>query len=605
MLNDLNFLNLKENGFIPSDCQELSKDLVNSNLVEFSKKDSVNSSEEDFGIVADDYQWIAFSKATRVLYSCDGKFVYGYSNVSKEEGEYIKYLLKNRLIPINKIKFIRRNDKMSQNNTNDIKSRIANMKREQEERNAAAAGAPIADSDAFTNAPAKREMSEEDKLKAAEKDAKIKDLTKAIKNLSSGIQLKDTTDLYAYNQPRSSLIGWITDRDVRLHAKADAKVIPDPVTGKPRVKENAPQDVKDLLAQGKKPAREFLEETVQIKVNQMAPGAAKFAIVEMPVDGIVPINKLRDPNFQLEVDFKSTADKVIKFYNKKEFVATVISLLGGSIKEDPRTHTEASIVNAFLKGKPVTDKETGRTENRLTPAITVTSKRKLITPTNYFPKTVFATLRLDELTTQEKIDQANLSLFGHLFKSVAGNPTPFSKLDASEKAKLSKEEGRIVSKFFDPNESLPLDVKSVFTGATIANPLIPIKEEKLTKDGKNTRLVPVTYDVTRSVEDPYGIDPFKDERFAKILDACGGQLTREVIANLYSKSKKTKKAAGASGIILTPEEATKIYLNAASIDEDGNNSALKNIQFSDALSHDELKSFSEDALKSFSSYYAK
>lgn len=604
MLNDLNFLNLKENGFVPSDCQELSKDLANTSLIEFSKKDSVNSSKEDFGIVADDYQWIAFSKATRVLYSSDGKFVYGYSNVSKEEGEYIKYLLKNRLIPINKIKINRRNDDMSQNNANDIKNRIANMKREQEERNANA-GAPIADSKAFTNAPAKREMSEEDKLKAAEKDAKIKDLTKAIKNLSSGIDLKDTTDLYAYNQPRSTVIGWITDRDVRLHAKAEAKVVPDPVTGKPRVKENAPQDVKDLLAQGKKPAREFLEETVKIKVNQMAPGAAKFAIVEMPVDGIVPINKLRDPNFQLEVDFKSTADKVIKFYNKKEFVATVISLLGGSIKEDPRTHTEASIINAFLKGKPVTDKETGRTENRLTPAITVTSKRKLITPTNYFPKTVFATLRLDELTTQEKIDQANLSLFGHLFKSVAGNPTPFSKLDASEKAKLSKEEGRIVSKFFDPNESLPLDVKSVFTGATIANPLIPIKEEKLTKDGKSTRLVPVTYDVTRSVEDPYGIDPFKDERFAKILDACGGQLTREVIANLYSKSKKTKKAAGASGIILTPEEATKIYLNAASIDEDGNNSALKNIQFSDALSHDELKSFSEDALKSFSSYYAK
>ena len=604
MLNDLNFLNLKENGFVPSDCQELSKDLANTSLIEFSKKDSVNSSKEDFGIVADDYQWIAFSKATRVLYSSDGKFVYGYSNVSKEEGEYIKYLLKNRLIPINKIKINRRNDDMSQNNANDIKNRIANMKREQEERNANA-GAPIADSKAFTNAPAKKEMSEEDKLKAAEKDAKIKDLTKAIKNLSSGIDLKDTTDLYAYNQPRSTVIGWITDRDVRLHAKAEAKVVPDPVTGKPRVKENAPQDVKDLLAQGKKPAREFLEETVKIKVNQMAPGAAKFAIVEMPVDGIVPINKLRDPNFQLEVDFKSTADKVIKFYNKKEFVATVISLLGGSIKEDPRTHTEASIINAFLKGKPVTDKETGRTENRLTPAITVTSKRKLITPTNYFPKTVFATLSLDELTTQEKRDQANLSLFGHLFKSVAGNPTPFSKLDASEKAKLSKEEGRIVSKFFDPNESLPLDVKSVFTGATIANPLIPIKEEKLTKDGKSTRLVPVTYDVTRSVEDPYGIDPFKDERFAKILDACGGQLTREVIANLYSKSKKTKKAAGASGIILTPEEATKIYLNAASIDEDGNNSALKNIQFSDALSHDELKSFSEDALKSFSSYYAK
>lgn len=602
MLNDLNFLNLKENGFIPSDCQELSKDLVNSSLVMFSNKDSVDSSTEDFGIVADNCQWIASSKATGMIYSSDGKFVYGYSNVSSEEGEYIKYLLKDRLIPINKIKVNRRNDKMSQS-ANDIKKRIEEMKAKQGERTANT-GATMEESTTFNNAPAKREMSEEDKLKAAEKDAKIKDLTKAIKNLSSGVDLKDTTDLYAYNQPRSTVIGWITDRDVRLHAKAEAKVIPDPVTGKPRVKENAPQDVKDLLAQGKRPAREFLEESVQIKVNQMAPGAAKFAIVEMPVDGIVPINKLRDPNFQLELDFKSTADKVIKFYNKKEFVATVISLLGGSIKEDPRTHTEASIINAFLKGKPVTDKETGRTENRLTPAITVTSKRKLITPTNYFPKTVFATLSLDELTTQEKRDQANLSLFGHLFKSVAGNPTPFSKLDASEKAKLSKEEGRIVSKFFDPNESLPLDVKSVFTGAAIANPMIPIKEERPTKDGKSTRLVPVTFDVTRSVEDPYGINPFNDARFEKILAACGGQLTAEVITNLYAKSKKTRKAAGASGIILSPEEATKIYLNAASVDEDGANSALKNIQFSDALTHDELKSFSDDALQSFSSYYA-
>lgn len=599
MLKDLNYLSLKENGLIPSDTIEIVRG-DNHNLVEFSLKDSFNSSKEDFGIIADNCKWIAYSKSTGIVYSSDGKFIYGYSNTSNEEGEYIKYLPKDRLIPINKNKILRRNGEMS-NSSQEIKDRIKAM---QDTQNGKRGNAPIADSSAFNGDKATKVVSEEEKLKAAEQNAKLDNLNKAIKNLSNGIELQDPSELYAYNQPRSTLIGWITDRDTRLHAKAEAKPIPDPVTGKPKLKDNVPQDVKDLVAQGSRAPREFLQESVKIKVNEMAPGAAKFAIVQMPVDGIVPMNKLRDPEYKIELDPKSNATKVIKFYNKKEFVATVISLLGGSIREDERTNAEPSIVNAFLKAKPVQDKTTGRTENKITPSITVASKRKLITATNYFPKTTFAKLTLDQLTTPERIEEANLSLFGHLFRSVAGNPTPFSKLDASEKMKVYQEEGKIVSKFFDPKEHLPLDVKSVFTGTVIANPAIPLKKEVPTQDKKSTRLVPVTFDVTRSVEDPYGINPFNDPRFKKIIDACGGELTKEVMVDLYAKSKKSRKASAASGIVLDAEEATKIYLGVASGDDESGNSALKNLQFSDALSQEELRSFSDGALQTLNSYYA-
>lgn len=604
MLGDLNYLSIKENGLFPSDIVELQSEEINKNLVPFSSKDSVNSSVKDFGIIADNYLWVVKSESTGVVYSTDGKFVYGYSNVSDEEGEYIKYLLKDKLVPINKIK-IRRNDKMSDTNSSAIKERIAKMREEQDKR-AAESGA-MQDSNAFTENKGHgkgRELSDEEKMKKLENEQKFKKLSTAIKNISADVNLNNVADLYAYNQTRSEHIGWITDRDVRITAKASEKVVVDEVTKKPKLAGNAPKEVMEELAKGKRPAKEFLVTSTTIKTNQIAPGASKFAIVEMPVDGIIPMDKLRDPNFKIDLNIKEKSDRVIKFYNKKEYVAAVISLLGGSIKESPKTNAEPTVINVFLKAKPVTDKETGNTENKLTPSITTASKRKLITATNYFPKTTFATMKLDEARTEEDRDKLNLSLFGQFFREVGGNPRPYDKLDPTEKAKLSKNDaGKIVSKFFDPQDSIPLDVVNVFTGAAIANPEIPLKEEVPTKDGKSTRLVNVTYDVTRSNEDPYGINPFNDPRFAKILDACGGNLTAEVITELYAKSKKRKSGSATSGIILSAEESTKIYLNVANLDGK-ENSPLKEVSFSEALNADEMREFASEALQSLNNYYA-
>lgn len=599
MLSDLNYLSIKENGLIPSDVIEIDLTGRKNDLVPLSKIESVNSSNSEFGVIADNPQWVVQSKSTGVIYSCDGKFVYGYSHVSDEEGEYIKYLPKDKLVPIKKFK-IRRNDNMSDTNQT-VQERIAKMKQEQEAKRAS----NIQDSTAFAgDAKAGKEMSEDKKLAKMEADKKLENLTNSIRNLSKDVQLNNVSDLYAYNQTRSELIGWITDRDSRIHAKVDEKVIIDPATKKPKVKGNAPQEVLDLIVAGKRPSKEYLETTCTLKVNQMAPGAAKFAIMEMPIDGIIPMDKLRDPKFEIDLDITKKADKVVKFYSKKEFVATTIALLGGSVKESAITNADPTIVNVFLKAKPVTDKETGNTENKLTPSITTASKRKLITATNYFPKTTFATISLDQINSEEDRNKANLSLFGHLFRSVGGNAAPYTKLDAAEKEKLTQEAGKIVSKFFDPASQLPLNVVNVFTGAEIANPQIPLKVEKPTKDGKGTRLVNVTFDVTKPEADqPAGIDPFKDARFAKILEACGGKLTKEVITDLYAKSKKRKKAAGTSGIILSAEESTKIYLNAASLD-DNNNSALKEVSFSDALSADELRNFTNESLQSLNEYYA-
>lgn len=597
MFSDLNYSRLLESGLIPSDIKEINED-KKSELIVYSGGQEVNFPVKGGFLVTDNYQWIVESESSGIVYSSDGKFVYGYSDVSPSEGEYIKYLLKGKLIPVNKIKITknRRNDEMSnlQDKLNEMKEKNKLSGAAADKVNELAGAQGMQASHAFAGS-----VTESD-LKKAEQQTKIKNLENAIANVSGSVQLQDTSDLYAFNYPRTHLLGWIVDRDRRLQAKATDKPAIDPLTKKVRIKENAPQDIKDIVAGGGKAPKEYTERTTVLQVGEMMPGAAKFAIVEMPIDGLIPMDKLRDPNFKINLDPKKSSDKVIKFFNKKEFIANTIALLGGSMKESPKTHAEPTVINAFLKAKVHTNKETGRVENKLMPSIVTASKRKLITESNYFPKVVFAKMRLDQIKTEEDRKVANLSLFGHLFRSVAGKPSPYSKLDPAEKAKVSMEGSVVVSKFLDPKESLPLDIVNVFTGNTIANPEIPLKEEKLTKDKKSTRLVNITYDVTKDMPVPAGVvDPFQDPRFAALIEACGGKLTREAITELYAKSRK-KAQPKASGVILSAEEATKAYLSAAS----GEGEGLKNINFNDALTHDEMKAFSQKALADFNSYYA-
>lgn len=598
MFSDLNYSTLLEQGLIPSDVKEI-EDVRKEQLVTYSGGEEVNFPSQGGFLVTDNYQWIVESKNAGIVYSSDGKFVYGYSDVSPNEGEYIKYLLKGKLIPINKlkIKINRRNDEMS-----DLQNKLNAMKENNQMSGAAAEKiAALKSQQGMQNSNAFAGNVTENDLKKAEQQTKMKNLENAIANVSDSVQLQDTADLYAYNYPRTHLIGWLVDRDRRLHAKATDKPVIDPMTKKVKLKENAPQDVKDIVAAGGRPPKEFTQRNTVLQVTEMMPGAAKFGIIEMPIDGFIPMDKLRDPNFKIEIDPKKNSDKVIKFLNKKELIANTIALLGGAIKESPKTHAEPTVINAFLKAKVSTNKETGRVENKLIPSLVTASKRKLITETNYFPKVVFAKMRLDEVKTEEDRKVANLSLFGHLFRSVAGKPSPYSRLDVTEKAKVSMNDGVIVSKFLDPKDSIPLDVVNVFTGNVIANPEIPVKEERESKDKKTTRLVNVSYDVTKDAPIPAGVvDPFQDPRFAAILEACGGKLNKEVITELYAKSRKKNNQAKASGVILSAEEATKVYLSAAQ----GGNEGLKNINFADALSHDEMKAFSQKALADFNNYYA-
>lgn len=598
MFSDLNYSTLLEQGLIPSDVKEI-EDVRKAQLVTYSGGEEVNFPSQGGFLVTDNYQWIVESKNAGIVYSSDGKFVYGYSDVSPNEGEYIKYLLKGKLIPINKlkIKINRRNDEMS-----DLQNKLNAMKENNQMSGAAAEKiAALKSQQGMQNSNAFAGNVTENDLKKAEQQTKMKNLENAIANVSDSVQLQDTADLYAYNYPRTHLIGWLVDRDRRLHAKATDKPVIDPMTKKVKLKENAPQDVKDIVAAGGRPPKEFTQRNTVLQVTEMMPGAAKFGIIEMPIDGFIPMDKLRDPNFKIEIDPKKNSDKVIKFLNKKELIANTIALLGGAIKESPKTHAEPTVINAFLKAKVSTNKETGRVENKLIPSLVTASKRKLITETNYFPKVVFAKMRLDEVKTEEDRKVANLSLFGHLFRSVAGKPSPYSRLDVTEKAKVSMNDGVIVSKFLDPKDSIPLDVVNVFTNNIIANPEIPVKEERESKDKKTTRLVNVSYDVTKDAPIPAGVvDPFQDPRFAAILEACGGKLNREVITELYAKSRKKNNQAKASGVVLSAEEATKVYLSAAQ----GGNEGLKNINFADALSHDEMKAFSQKALADFNNYYA-
>lgn len=575
------FIELKNSNKIPNDCKLIKDSVVSQKCIAISDVEQSQSLDERLVVVPDKVLWAAYSKSNGV-YSSDGNYVYNY-----HAGTFIQYLTKDRLIPIkvhdlkNKIK------KWRKDNMADFNEKLAQIKKE---IGNAPAPAGVQESKAFQGTTQANLAKQENK-------AKREELERAISAATSQVQLADTRKLKAYNETRSEVIGWITDRDVQIKSRVKTVVVKNPNTKKPEPVDNAPASVIQDLAKGISVERKYLKTNSTLEIVQTAPGPVRFAVVKLPVKGLVPLEDLRNPNANLDISPNEPTDYVIKIFSKKEFAMTTVSLIGDTVKESPITHADPSKIVVKLVGKPVTDKKTKRTENRLTPVISVENKRRLLTPTNYFPRTTYKTIDVASVKTPEDQQRANLSLFGNLFRSVAGRDISYNKLDANEKAKITREGNVITSKFFDPSQRLPLGVRGVFTGAAIANPAIVEKIERPTKDGKGTTLRAISYNAAAGKEDEYGISPFKDPRFAKFIEACGGVLTEASLKELYKKSTNTSRSS--SKVELSSTEATKVFLASAL---SGGTSSLK---FDARLTESELDKIDSDLLKTVNEFAAR
>lgn len=587
MLND-EFIELKNSNKIPGDCKLIKDSVVSQRCVKLSVALESETLDDKSVVVPDKVVWAAYSKNNGV-YSSDGNFIYNY-----HLGTFIKYLTRDRLVPINKQDFKNKIQKWRNKKMENIElsEKLQNLNNKIGNKAGAPAvpGVEVKESTAFKNKDAE--------LAKLEAQAKKQDLQKAISAATAGVELADTKELKAYNEARAEFIGWITDRDVQIRSKVDTKVVKDLTTKKPVLVDNAPQSIISDLARGAKIPSEYLKKNSTLKIVQNAPGPVRFGAIKLPVTGLVSLDKLRDPSQKLTVDSKAPTDYVTKFYSKKELAMTVVALIGEEVKESPLTHKDPSRLVVKLVGKPVTDKTTSRVENRLTPVISVENKRSLLTATNYFPRTTFKTIDIGSIKTQEDINKANLSLFGNLFRSVANRDISFNKLDAQEKEKVAKEGNTITSKFFDPAVRMPLGVKGVFTNTNLANPGIVEKIEQPTKDGKSTTLKAISFNSAGSEEDTYGISPFTDPRFEGFLKACDGHLTRDVMKNLYKKSSGNGGSTS-NRVELSATEATKMFLANAM----GNGTTA--ISFKDGLDKDALERIDNDFLRTLNEYGAR
>lgn len=575
------FLELLNSNKIPDDCKLIKGSVVSQRCISLSQVLQSETLDERLVVVPDKLIWACYSKGNGV-YSSDGDYIYNYHS-----GTFIQYLTKDRLIPVNIQNFKNKIERWRSSHMNEMEKRLQSVRNELE----GAGKVPVAESNAFKG-------TEETNLAKLEAQAKREKLNKDITSSISNVQLADTKRLKAFNGARASLIGWIVDRDIQTKSRVKTTVAKDPTTKKPQLKENTPPAVVADLARGVDIDKQYLKTNSVLEVIQNAPGPVRFAVVKFPVAGLVPLEDLRDAGRKFDIDQNTPTEYVTKFFTKKEFAMTTVALIGERIAESPVTHADPSNVIVKLVGKPVTDKETQRVENRIVPVISVENKRTLITEGNYFPRTTFKTMSVADIKTAEDQKVANLSLFGNLFRSVASRDIPYNKLDASEKAKVTKDGDAIVSKFFDPSVGLPLGVKGVFTKTPLTNPEIVVKEEKPTKDLKGTTLRAISYNSATAAADEHGISPFKNPKFANFLSACGGELTEAKMKELYKKS--SNKQAGASNKIeLTSTQATKLYLAAAL----GN--GVTGLKFSDALSQEDVNRIDEDLLAITNRFAAK
>ena len=172
-------------------------------------------------------------------------------------------------------------------------------------------------------------------------------------------------------------------------------------------------------------------------------------------------------------------------------------------------------------------------------------------------------MKLSEILAGDSklIADMNESFFHAVFRNEATS-YGYNNLPAKQKAQVSKDEkGNIVSTFFDPKKSEKLPLLHWFTKEQIVDPQIPIKVKNVNeKSGKITYSF-VKYDVLRPEASLEHLSPFKNEKFAKFLDACGSSFTQAFLVNSLPKTGgKSKNTENGSTVVMTADQSTMMAL---------------------------------------------
>ena len=546
MYDVLNFDSLLKSGIIPSDARMLNPKSLKSKCIPLSRAKSMQTlnSVSVSNVVADKAVWACYSKRLG-LYSCDGDKIYRFDNVT---GEFITYILRDRLVPIKNENLKLMEELGMSNNVADALEAL----KKNTNLGGAAMTAPLAKSDVFEG-----DLEKEKKKK--ENQAKREGILKTLSSEIGNVNIANTRALKAYNYEKATIIGWLTSRDKKVRSFVKTEKIKDQQTKKYVLKEGTPSNIAQDYANSVDIDPKHFATKSKLLFKQDAPGPIKVAVLRFPLKGLVPIEELRNPSADIKINPTEHTDYVINYVNKNDLPFFVNAYIGKSIKEDPRTHTDPSKLMVITTVKTVTNSETNLTEQVKKTSMKIESKKPLIQEKNYFPQVTYHTIPLSEaMSTEEGRKTANISLFENLFSSNNSRARSWDKLNTEDKEKVSKgENGEIVSKFLDPKVSLPLNLKDFYSDLELSNPEIAIKVAVEKKDGSGVRYVLDKYDVVKGGDSD--INPLTSGRFADFIEACQGTLTQEKLAELLGRKSTGGSSRTSTTIELDDEQALKLF----------------------------------------------
>lgn len=546
MYDVLNFDSLLKSGIIPSDARMLNPKSLKSKCIPLSRAKSMQTlnSVSVSNVVADKAVWACYSKRLG-LYSCDGDKIYRFDNVT---GEFITYILRDRLVPIKNENLKLMEELGMSNNVADALEAL----KKNTNLGGAAMTAPLAKSDVFEG-----DLEKEKKKK--ENQAKREGILKTLSSEIGNVNIANTRALKAYNYEKATIIGWLTSRDKKVRSFVKTEKIKDQQTKKYVLKEGTPSNIAQDYANSVDIDPKHFATKSKLLFKQDAPGPIKVAVLRFPLKGLVPIEELRNPSADIKINPTEHTDYVINYVNKNDLPFFVNAYIGKSIKEDPRTHTDPSKLMVITTVKTVTNAETNLTEQVKKTSMKIESKKPLIQEKNYFPQVTYHTIPLSEaMSTEEGRKTANISLFENLFSSNNSRSRSWDKLNTEDKEKVSKgENGEIVSKFLDPKVSLPLNLKDFYSDLELSNPEIAIKVAVEKKDGSGVRYVLDKYDVVKGGDSD--INPLTSGRFTDFIEACQGTLTQEKLAELLGRKSTGGSSRTSTTIELDDEQALKLF----------------------------------------------
>ena len=546
MYDVLNFDSLLKSGIIPSDARMLNPKSLKSKCIPLSRAKSMQTlnSVSVSNVVADKAVWACYSKRLG-LYSCDGDKIYRFDNVT---GEFITYILRDRLVPI-KNENLKLMEELGM--SNNVADALEELKKNTN-LGGAAMTAPLAKSDVFEG-----DLEKEKKKK--ENQAKREGILKTLSSEIGNVNIANTRALKAYNYEKATIIGWLRSRDKKVRSFVKTEKIKDQQTKKYVLKEGTPSNIAQDYANSVDIDPKHFATKSKLLFKQDAPGPIKVAVLRFPLKGLVPIEELRNPSADIKINPTEHTDYVINYVNKNDLPFFVNAYIGKSIKEDPRTHTDPSKLMVITTVKTVTNAETNLTEQVKKTSMKIESKKPLIQEKNYFPQVTYHTIPLSEaMSTEEGRKTANISLFENLFSSNNSRARSWDKLNTEDKEKVSKgENGEIVSKFLDPKVSLPLNLKDFYSDLELSNPEIAIKVAVEKKDGSGVRYVLDKYDVVKGGDSD--INPLTSGRFTDFIEACQGTLTQEKLAELLGRKSTGGSSRTSTTIELDDEQALKLF----------------------------------------------